>query len=162
MKKLLIIATALGLSTAAMAADLPKKNAFVAPSYTDASLPFFVGINAGGINNSNDYTLGLTAGANVTDFVIGEVAYDHLHDEDANQVTGNVIVEAPVGSLKPYVLGGVGYRWAEQDEAVWNVGVGTKVALTNYVDFDLRYRHVVGFETEHKEDIITGGLVFNF
>lgn len=162
MKKLLIIATALVVSSAAMAADLPSKTAPLPPIRESVVTPFFVGVNAGGLYDSEEYTLGLTAGANLTDYVTGEIAYDHLHDANANQVTGNVIVEAPVGSLTPYVLGGVGYRWAEQDEAVWNLGAGAKVALTDNVDFDVRYRHVVGFETDNKDNIITGGLVFKF
>ena len=89
--------------------------------------------------------------------------YDHIHgDNAANQVTGNLILGTNVGDLQPYVLGGVGYRWADVDEAVWNLGAGAKVALTEKIDFDARYRYVQGFETEHSDNVVTGGLVFKF
>lgn len=162
MKKLLTIVAVLGMTTSAMAADLTFKNAPPLVIDTETS-PFFVGVNAGGLYNSDDYTLGLTAGANLTDYVSGEIAYDHIHgDNAANQVTGNLILGTNVGDLQPYVLGGVGYRWADVDEAVWNLGAGAKIALTEKIDFDARYRYVQGFETEHSDNVVTGGLVFKF
>jgi opacity protein-like surface antigen len=162
MKKLLIIAAVLGLSSAAMAADLPSKVAPLPPVRSEATLPYFVGINAGNVYDSEVYTLGVNAGVNLNEYVAAEVAYDHIHNTDANLVTGNLIAQTRVGSFKPYVLGGVGHRWADNNEAIWNVGVGTKVALTEKIDVDVRYRYVAGFDTKSSDNIITGGLVFKF
>lgn len=162
MKKLLIIATVLGLSSAAIAADLPKKSAPLPPVRSEASLPFFVGINAGDVHNSDNYTLGATAGVQLSDNVAAELAYDRDHDNNADLVTGNILVQAKRSFITPYVLGGIGHRWADQNEYVWNVGGGAKVALTDNIDFDVRYRHIVGYDTKQEDNVITGGIIFKF
>ena len=162
MKKLLIIATVFGLTSSAIAADLTKKVPLPPVRY-ESSLPSFIGINAGGLyNNDEEYTLGVTVGTSITDHIVGEIAYDHFNDLNANQVASNILLQGSQNVVTPYILGGVGYRWAEQDESVWNIGAGAKVALTDNIDFDARYRHVVGFETDREDDVITGGLIFKF
>lgn len=163
MKKLLIIATVLGLTSSAMAADFTFKNVPLPPVRSQAAItPFFAGVNAGNLYDTENYTLGATAGAHLSDYLAAEVAYDHDHDNDANLLTGNLIIQNSGHLVTPYILGGVGYRWADVDESVWNVGAGAKVALTDNIDFDARYRHVVGFETDREDDVITGGLIFKF
>lgn len=161
MKKLLIIATVLGLSSSAMAADLTKKVP-LPPVRSEASVPFFVGINAGDVYESDNYTLGATAGVELSDNFAAELAYDHDHDNNADLFAGNILIQTERSFITPYVLGGVGHRWADQDEYIWNVGGGAKVALTDTIDFDVRYRHIVGYDTEQEDNVITGGIVFRF
>lgn len=170
MKKLLTIATVFGLSSAAMAADFPMRYAPIPQprptnidSYFHSPVPFYLGINAGTAINSSNYLLGLNAGVQFNNNVAGEVSYTYSHNFNTSHlVTANILLQTNIGQFTPYVLGGVGYTWSGRNEAVWNIGAGTKVALTQNIDFDFRYRYVSGFDTKRSANLVTGGFIFRF
>ena len=158
-------------ATSAMAADLPGKSAPAAPSPIFASKSFYAGVNGGGIvtdgiSVDTPWTVGLVGGYNVSN--IGPVAvsvegtYDYSKNK-TNDVAGNIVGGYSFGSVTPYALVGVGYRFADfRNEAIWNVGVGVKIAVTSSIDVDTRYRRVDNFDRNIGEDRVTIGVNYKF
>jgi opacity protein-like surface antigen len=158
-------------ATSAMAADLPGKSAPAAPSPIFASKSFYAGVNGGaivtdGINVNAPWTVGVVGGYNITSIgpigIAAEGTYDYTKD-NTNDVAGNIVGGYSFGSVTPYALAGVGYRFADiRNEAIWNVGVGVKVAVTSSIDVDTRYRRVDNLDRTGGEDRVTVGVNYKF
>jgi len=158
-------------ATSATATDLPGRSAPSAPSPVFVSKSFYAGINGGGIvtdgiNINAPWTVGLVGGYNVAK--IGPVAvsvegtYDYSKNKN-NDIAGNIVGGYSFGSITPYALAGVGYRFADiKNEALWNVGVGVKVSVTSSVDVDARYRRVDNYDRAIGEDRVTLGVNYKF
>lgn len=173
-----IVAFALALSTVSAAASdapsVPSRSAPTAPVAKSIASPnFWVGFNAGGfVNNGlNDiqdapWTVGLVGGYNF--FKMGplglgaEGTYDYKKG-DTQDVVGNVIGSFAFGSITPYGLAGVGYRWADvKNEKIWNVGGGVKYSFARNFEVDGRYRRVENFDRVWHDDRVTLGVNFKF
>lgn len=165
---------------AAVAADLPSKKITVTEVTTTQRLPFFLGINGGYDTDTENGTVGAVAGYEFFPWVRAEIAYDHLFQAQkaivlnyagvkdsirtgADVLTGNLVLQYPVGSFTPYVLGGVGYRWDDyKDQAVYALGGGLRYALTERVELDGRYRYIADFDGRRHDNVITAGVNIRF
>lgn len=164
-KSALFAAMVTGLAaTSATAADMVEvqtlPGVYVPKSY--------VGIHTGTNFGKNRSTpVGVVVGRELNKNVTVEGSYEYLAKTKGNpsaehRVSGNVLLGTQVGVAKPYVLGGVGYEWGNQDRAVWAVGAGSKFALTQTVDADIRYRYIDGFSKGRGDHVVTVGLNVNF
>lgn len=62
-----------------------------------------------------------------------------------------------------YLLGGVGYRWANRyEDATWTYGGGLTYALTERTELDLRARTINSFENSRDDTIYSLGVNFKF
>lgn len=173
-----IVAFALALSTVTAAASdapsVPSRSNPIAPTASVVSAPkFWVGVNAGGLVNNglNDiqdtpWTVGLVGGYNF--FRLGPIrlgaegTYDYKKG-DTQDVVGNVIGSVAFGSIAPYALAGVGYRWADTgNEKIWNVGGGVKYSFARNFEVDARYRRVEDWDRTKHDDRVTLGVNFKF
>jgi opacity protein-like surface antigen len=173
-----IVAFALALSTVSAAASdapsVPSRSAPTAPVAKSIASPnFWVGVNAGGfvnngINGIEDapWNVGVVGGYNF--FKIGPVGlgvegtYDYKKG-DTQDVVGNVIGSFAFGSITPYGLAGVGYRWADvKNEKIWNVGGGVKYSFARNMEVDARYRRVEDWDRTKHDDRVTLGVNFKF
>ena len=166
MKKTLFAAflAVAGAASVAQAADVVEAQGlpgvYVPKSY--------VGVQAGTKFGKNRYApVGVVVGRELNENVTVEGNYEYLaktkgRPSAENRLTGNVLVGKQMGVAKPYALVGAGYEWGRQDRAVYAAGVGSKFALTQNVDFDLRYRYVDGFSKGKGDHVVTAGLNVNF
>jgi opacity protein-like surface antigen len=171
MKNTIAALAAVFAATSAMATDLPSRSTPTAPSPVFASKSFYAGVNGGGIvtdgiNVNAPWTVGVVAGYNVAKIgpivVSAEGTYDYSKDK-TNDIAGNIVGGYSFGSITPYALAGVGYRFADiKNEALWNVGVGVKVSVTSSFDVDARYRRVDNYDHAIGEDRVTLGVNYKF
>lgn len=165
-------AVALGMVSAASAADLPsRKFAPAAPVVVSAPrTPFFVGLNAGATTKTENGIVGAVAGYEFNQYVRTEATYDHYFGRDIpgqnltqDVVAGNLIAQYSFGPVTPYVLAGAGYRWAAvKSEAIYNVGGGVRYALTDNVELDGRYKYVSNFNNNRTDNVFTVGFNVKF
>lgn len=159
----------LALTLAAMAASF---NVTQAQTLSDV----YVGINAGTtLQTENRGVLGANLGYMLCKYFHVEATYDY------NQVTGNpnnaqmLMVNAVAGVpnisiFTPYVLAGTGVGWNAAGSTtgdglgLYNVGVGFKVALSDKLSLDNRYRYVAPYNAASGRDaqVITTGLNYRF
>lgn len=172
MKNITSILAAIGVAlsaTLALATDLPSYK--TAPALEIHSNPFYAGVNGGWSTNSSGFTLGATAGYDFG-YVRLEGDYRNIglgHNATSfvtgNVLTGNVILQYPLGKFEPYVLAGYGYAWRPYNAStgVWNVGGGSRYALTQNVALDLRYTFTEGVRSSNPvNNSITGGVEYRF
>ena len=111
---------------------------------------FYVGGNLGTtVNNNQRVDLGFNTGYQISPFVRGELTYDYRKfDRANNNVMVNAIVQLPTGTpFTPYVLVGTGIAVSgSQSEMAYNVGGGLRVAVTDNVELDTRYRYTDTFK----------------
>lgn len=167
--KTLIVAAALAFAgaSAASAADAIQPG-FVIVEEANATLPgvtnSYVGVTGGVSNRQVDRgTVGVVLGHNLNDNVAVEGQYEYRADKD-HLLTGNVLLGQKIGPVKPYVLGGVGYRWSDDrgDSTVYAVGGGLKADVTDTIEADARYRYVNSFDGEKRDNRFTVGLNYKF
>jgi opacity protein-like surface antigen len=173
-----IVAFALALSTVTAAASdapsVPSRSNPIAPTASAVSAPkFWVGVNAGGLVNNGingiqdaPWNVGVTGGYNF--FKLGPIGlavegtYDYKKG-DTQDVAGNVVGSVAFGSLAPYALAGVGYRWADiKNEKIWNVGGGVKYSFARNIEIDARYRRVEDWDRTKHDDRVTFGVNYKF
>jgi opacity protein-like surface antigen len=192
MKKtiLALAATLTMAASAAIAADLPSRRAATSlPVFATELSPWYVGVQAGLPAGNRDRLeldtsaaiLGLTAGYEVNPFLRLEgnfVNRSTKNDATAGQMaTANAIgqLTIPGTVITPYVMGGVGYGWNAYGDpnngygaALWNIGGGVRVALTDNWELDGRYRYVQQFKSyvpsgeKINENIVTLGVNYRF
>lgn len=158
-KTLLIAAFAALISGSAMAADVVEANGLpgvMVPNY-DVKRNY-AGVTLGQRLGDDSHTsIGAVVGRDLNDTVSVEGQYDRAFNRKENDTTtdrlmGNVLVGKRMGVVKPYGLVGAGYEWRNGgDRSVFAVGAGAKVAVTDGVDLDARYRYIDSFD-ESKRD----------
>jgi opacity protein-like surface antigen len=81
---------------------------------------------------------------------------------------GVITVGAPLGSVTPYVLAGVGYGFnglalTQNDPgSLWTAGAGVRYAITNRWELDARWRRIESFNGDASADRFTAGVNFRF
>jgi hypothetical protein len=131
---------------------------------------FYVGGNVGTtINNKQRVDLGFNTGYQISPFVRGELTYDYRKfDRSMNNVMVNAIVQYPTGTpFTPYVLAGTGISVVgTQSEMAYNVGGGLRVAVSDNVELDTRYRYTDTFRAnafrKAGDNSFTLGVNFRF
>jgi len=152
------------------ATDLPRRTAPLAPIAPVAlSQPFFVGVHAGatGVNDGIDkpYVVNLRAGYEFSPFARVEANYDYGYNSGTQYHMGSVngIAQYRFGVVVPYVLAGVGYRWADiKNEPVYTVGGGVRYEFMQNFELDARYRYVTDRNRFRDDNIFTFGLNYKF
>lgn len=144
--KTVIMATimALGMTSAA-----------VAQSKDTSDRGFFLGGHVGSFTGNQDQvTIGLSGGYQVNRFLRAELTAENAwkHKTGAGtMVFANVVPQyrIPGTTLTPYAVAGVGYAFdslgavkSGTASPVYNLGLGTRVAITDHLDVDLRWRNV--------------------
>ena len=170
MKKLALAAAMLvGLTGAAIAAD---------PVHSDRS-GFYVGGNIGSSTDQKNRTnLGMTAGYQYGKYFRVEADYDHAWRTSGtgNMLMGNVVAQyrIPNSTVTPYVLAGAGVGFDKFGNVkssgdivgLYNVGAGVRVAVSESVELDARYRNVRPFDTKNvgvkEQNIFTVGANYRF
>lgn len=177
MKRIVILAGLL-FSTAAIAADLPSRTAPMPPQrpvFTEPTNPFFVGVHVGAtfsndnyrIGDDQNYNINVRGGWEFSPYARLEANYDYSYNTyspfTTNTVTGNLIGQYRFGSVVPYVLAGVGYRWSGfSDQFVYNFGGGVRYEITRQVEADLRYRYIADNDNRYNQNVVTLGLNYKF
>ena len=119
--------------------------------------------------NKSRINIGIDAGVQLGSYFRVEADVDRAwrtDGKDGYRVTLNGIGQyrIPNSVVTPYVIAGGGY--ALDGTAIWNVGAGTRIALSQAVELDLRYREVRPFEDRKaalKQDhVFTTGLNYRF
>lgn len=168
--KTILMATimALGMTSVAIAQN---KNA------SDSG--FFVGGQVGSFTGKNDQvTIGLNGGYQVNRFLRGEVTVENAWKTgtgSGTMVFANVVPQyrIPGTTLTPYAVAGVGYAFDSLGAVksgvaspVYNLGLGTRVMITDNLDADLRWRNVRsmnGSNARVRDDhIFTVGASYKF
>ncbi len=174
MKTLVMATLALvGMTAVASAQTKPvvSTNVDNAAFYTGA----FVG---GAIHNSDRITAGVNAGYQFNRFLRTEAVFDHGWKSNAgagSRATLNAIGQyrIPGTTVTPYVLAGAGYAFDSLGSVkrgvavpVYVLGAGTRVAVSERVDLDLRYRNVRAFNETNARvrdgHLFTVGAVYKF
>lgn len=162
------------IGTSAVAGDLPSRTTAPLPPQrpvVTSDAGFYAGVR-GGVVFTDNVAVGAGVGYQFSSFVRAEANYDYLNNDKNNTnglsssvVTGNLIGQYPFAQLPltPYVLAGVGYRWADvKNEPVWNVGAGVRYGVTKNVELDARYRYVSSYQNERQGNVFTVGLNYKF
>jgi opacity protein-like surface antigen len=130
------------------------------PMKADRSGAYITGSLNGSTWDKNKLDLGAAAGYQIMPYARAEVTVDHAFqtgNKTGNMVMGNVIGQyrIPSSSITPYVLLGAGVgsdRLGTNKDGtamLWNAGAGVRVAVSQSVDLDLRYRNVRPIEAKH-------------
>ena len=154
MKLITTVAIGMLLATSATAQTLMKED------------KFFAGPNIGA-GFGGGPTMGVNGGYEFHKNGRLEAIYDHMFMPGTNnldQLGGNVILQVPTsGYMTPYALTGIGYQWQNGiNQGMWNVGAGARLAVTNHMDLDLRYRYVQGFYNQSSNNLVGLGTTFKF
>ena len=169
MKKLALAAAVLvGLTGAAFAAD---------PVHADRS-GFYVGGNIGSSTDEKSrIDLGMTTGYQVGPYARVEANYDHAWRTTGvgNMLMGNAIAQyrVPNSTITPYLLAGAGVGFDNFGAAkngntvgLYNVGAGVRIAVSESVELDARYRNVRPLDTKNAlvkdQNIFTVGANYRF
>jgi len=174
----------LTLSALAFAGLIAKPGMALAnqnPVVINADRPgLYVGTQVGrSFQATSDLSAGVQVGYQVHRNVRVEANYDHFWNgagsRNFNAVTFNAIGQQriPGTSLTPYVLGGVGVEFNEFRSAmndgsyrgIYNVGAGMRVAISNNLEVDARYRYIAPITSRGdtvRGSMTTLGLVYRF
>ena len=169
MKNILMATVVLfGLTGAAYAAD---------PVKADRSGMYVGGSIGSSTDEHSRVDLGVNAGYQFGSFVRAELDVDHAWKTSGtgDMVTGNLIGQyrIPNSTLTPYVLVGAGYGFDKLGSdkkngavAIGNVGAGMRVAVSESVDFDFRYREVRPFDALNAQNkqlhLFSAGAEYRF
>jgi opacity protein-like surface antigen len=166
MNKILVAVTALLLSFGIAKAESTATGAYVGGSL------------GGSPTQSTRIVTGLQGGYQVMPFARVELDYDHAWT--TSKTAGNLLIADAIGQypipntkVTPYMLVGAGYgfdnfgqRHSGDAHAVYNLGAGVRMAVSQSVDLDLRYRNVRNFEehsaTHRDMNLFTAGVAYNF
>jgi opacity protein-like surface antigen len=171
-----IVALALAtMTTAAVAADVPGRNAPlppVRPNFETTMTGFYAGANAGASWYSGDAKAlaGVTVGYEFNPFLRAEInGLSRFGSQDGQSVTVDGILGVPVGRFTPYALVGVGvgfnsFNDSRRDaDALWSVGGGVRYSVTQNWELDARYRYLQNFDnTLRDNNITTLGVNYKF
>lgn len=137
-----------------------------------AELPNYVGVTVGQRTGDDRHTsVGVSVGRQLNKNIAVEGQYEHGFnrkngDTVRDRVSGNVLVGQRIGAVTPYVVGGLGYEWRDgaDDRAVYAVGGGAKLHVTERVDLDGRYRYINSLDSGKRgaENLFTVGVNFKF
>lgn len=172
MKKTLVAAfAALMIAGAAQAADAVDLPGVVVPDYAPVAQNY-VGVSVGQSTGDDRHnSVGFTAGRQLNENVAVEGQYERAFnrkgsDTTTDRVSGNVLVGKRFGSVTPYALGGVGYEWRDsaEDRAVYALGGGAKLHVSEKVDLDARYRYINSFDSDKRgeDNVFTLGVNVKF
>ena len=170
MKTILAAAFAVfALTGVARAADAVNLPGVVIEDYSPKN---YVGVSVGQrIGHDRHNNVGVVVGRQLNDNVAVEGQYERSFnrrndDRTRDRLSGNVLLGKRYGSVSPYVLGGVGYEWRKggNDRAVYAVGAGAKLHVTEKVDLDARYRYINAFDSNKRDDdhVVTLGVNVKF
>ena len=136
----------------------------------------YMGLNMGTtMQNANRGVIGMNAGYQFTPNFAAEATYDY-NQVNSNPNNGqmfmvNVVAGLPNTSIfTPYVLAGTGVGWNAAGSTtggtlgLYNVGAGFKVALSDKLSLDNRYRYVGPYNAASGRDaqVITTGINYRF
>ena len=165
------------LTTAASASDLPSKSNPIAPvgKSSTESYDYYVGASFGSIAKTDIKSVygnlygNVRGGWEFSDFARVEADYDFHYNKSAtlrsHTISGNVIGQYKVGfvPVTPYVLAGVGYRFADvKNEVVYALGAGVRYDVTSEIEADLRYRYITDRDRKRDSNVITIGANYKF
>lgn len=165
-----------GVATASAADLVPAPVSPIAIETAEFATNYYIGGNVGIVPNGTNttvYSVGVVAGVELTDNIAVEAAYDRSFVDlksgsaTTDLLTINAIASYDAGIVEPYVLAGLGYEWKNPgtDGFVYNLGAGARVAVTQDLDLDVRYRYVNSFDNQFDvggEHRVTAGLLFKF
>lgn len=167
-----VVAMLVATATSAFGSDLHHKAPMNPPvvSAVEQTSGVYVGANIGKGDNDR-FIGGLLTGIDINSIIGVEVDVNQ-NRSNRSRFTTDVLVNGVVkhrldGTLfTPYVFVGTGYRWSSVNvnRAVYNVGAGSRVAITNNVDWDIRYRFTEGYDRNNRqpEHAFTTGFVVKF
>jgi opacity protein-like surface antigen len=129
--------------------------------------------------NDNALAIGGGVGYQFNDYLRSDVRvdwsgnYEVGPDADLNMTTalGNLYVDIPTESIfTPYVGGGLGYGWANIENAedksglTYSLMAGVSIDLSESVELDAgyRYREIVDEGRDPKDHSVLGGIRFKF
>jgi hypothetical protein len=134
----------------------------------------FVTLSGGQVRTGNDdrSAYGVAAGADISKYLRGEVAYDY-YDANTGNGRGQTLVANAIAQYRipgtiftPYALAGAGYGWQSfGDQTIYNIGAGVRAEVTKAVDFDLRVKRVGNFDNvqwDNQSTVVTAGVSFKF
>ncbi|CAB4122542.1 Outer membrane protein beta-barrel [uncultured Caudovirales phage] len=175
MKKFLLLATVatMAFATAAFAADPAPAD----PVKADRN-GVYVGGNLGSSTDSNSRIgMGVVAGYQAVPYARVELDIDHAWRTTGtgDMVMANVIGQyrIPGSTVTPYVLAGAGYGFDKFGSvknhgqvALYDVGAGVRIALSQNVELDARYRNVRPIEAHNAslkdQHLLSAGLNYRF
>ena len=178
MQRTIMAALAVLAAGAALAGDLPSKNAPVPPTFqraTEVVPTGYIGLNSGAtVGTGRAYTGGVVAGYNYSQYLAAEYGYEYIrpaHGGDTRQqVALSILPKYRLGNspLSVYALGGVGYSWDEKSKngTTYSYGGGVKYDVSKSVELDARIKRVEFFSNgpgvPRTDDRFTIGLNFKF
>ena len=172
-KILLTMAALFGMTTAAMAQTKP-----VVSTNVDQAGLYVGGFVGSSMGERDRVTAGVNAGYQFNRFLRAEATLDQTWKTGVGggaRLMANAIGQyrIPGTTLTPYVLAGMGYGFDSLGSVrkgigvpQWNVGAGLRVAVSERVDLDARYRFIEGFNSRTPHDrstnLITVGAAYKF
>lgn len=151
-----------GLTTNALAAD---------PVLADRNGAYVGGYLGASTENQSKTDIGLNGGYQIAPFVRLEADYDHawFTSGQGNAITAQAIGQyrIPNSTVTPYVLAGTGMGFGNNGNAgIYNVGAGMRVAFSQSVEADFRYRYIAPFNSSNNvtnyQNVFTAGLNYRF
>ena len=175
MNKILMLATVatLALTGAAFAADQTPAD----PVHADRS-GLYIGGNLGnGTDDKARMGVGAVVGYQVMPYARVEADFDHAWRTNGtgNMAMANVIGQyrIPNSTVTPYFLAGAGYGFDKfgslkkhGEVALYDVGAGVRVAVSQSVELDVRYRNVRAIQdvkvNNKEENLFSAGINYRF
>lgn len=150
-------------SSLAVAADAPRTITFeTVQTYEIQKPPVGRFYTSAGVGKSGRHmTADLGFGYRFGDTFEAELDYTYKNGGE-HFLIANALAGYQFDNVRPYALVGAGYRWGDNSDAVWNVGAGVKLSITENIDLDGRYRFVSDFSGNEKDQITTIGLVYRW
>lgn len=105
--------------------------------------------------------VGASFGYRFGDNFASEMTYDYVTGGN-HFLFGNILAGLKFDKISPYAIAGLGYRWADNHEPVWNAGIGVNFAISENVSTDTRYRYINNFSHSNEDQIFSIGLVYNW
>jgi len=175
MKKFVLAALAL-IATVGAASAQTANNASD-PVHADRN-GIYIGGNVGSsIDDRSRINGGFVAGYQVMPFARVELDYDHAWRSggNGNMLTANAIGQyrIPNSTVTPYVMAGAGVAYDSLGLArngsgtgIYDLGAGVRVAVSQSVELDARYRLVRSFEnkgvSQREQNLFTVGASYRF
>lgn len=136
----------------------------------------YVGANVGTVlQDSSKVSAGAVVGYQYNRFVRTEGTFDQIWYKNGNgqALMANAVLSIPTGTIvTPYALLGAGVGMnrlntttGNTSVALYNVGAGARVAVSQNIDLDLRYRHFAAFESVNGRkgaNMLTVGAAYKF
>lgn len=167
MKKLflattLLVAGVVGYATTAHASD---------PVNADRSGLYVGGYLGAPTDSQGRINVGTDIGFQVGPHVRLEADYDHMwfNTTTGDAVSAQAIAQyrIPNSTVTPYVIAGAGMAFSNgSDVGLYDVGTGVRVAVSQSVEADFRYRFVAPMHqnntVNNRQNVFTAGLNYRF